>query len=80
MSNIFDTSNKLIKPKSNRRKFCRSCWREKERELWRENKRKIRNVQVQKIPNNPNISTFLKMKNIHKNTFYYSDIGTYNTL
>jgi len=27
------TSNKLIKPKSNRQKFCRSCWREKEREL-----------------------------------------------
>lgn len=33
---------KLIKPKSNRQKFCRSCWKEKQLEWQRESMRKSR--------------------------------------
>ena len=67
---------------SNRQKFCRNCWKEKEKELRKDiNKRYYKKIKtVQKTFGNPNISTFFKMKNIHKNTFYYSNIGTYNRL
>lgn len=37
---------KLLTPTNNRHKYCKTCWKEKERELWRKNKRKHRNVQV----------------------------------
>lgn len=37
---------KAIKLTNNRKKYCKDCWKDKQRELWRENKRKHRNVQV----------------------------------
>jgi len=48
------TSNKLIKPKSNRQKFCRSCWREVEQEIkrktWHKYKHKYRSARSLENP------------------------------
>jgi hypothetical protein len=35
---------KLFIRRSNRHTYCRSCWKERERELWRLNKQKNKNI------------------------------------
>lgn len=42
-----ENCNKLIKPKSNRQKFCRNCWKEKEKELRKDiNKRYYKKIKT----------------------------------
>ncbi len=42
-----ESCNKLIKPKSNRQKFCRNCWKEKEKELRKDiNKRYYKKIKT----------------------------------